>query len=710
MIAYYYTTMSISLTKRDFMKKLLFICLVCLIGINSSVWAAVREVSSPESATIETNNRPAPPVTLASPLDRFQTESDFKRYLVERLKSVAITKYDKNSGSFGGSATSVVEDKIPGVNVEKPFFDRIYEEAIKRSAEPQNTTTSSNQLHPSMLQPELFEQEAETQNPLQAITILMPPFDEKVSVPLFEHIPYLFTRIDVLPDGVLKFEETIMVVADNQKLRYPLIKALPTHMVDRDGNGHKIEPLLIGVTINDQPVDYHILEKGGNILIAPKTVFPLESGVYKYVFNYAIDRQLARYDNFDELQWDVSGGNWNLVIAQAGAAVILPPNSEPISQQALVGYPFHYSPEKAIMARGAPNMLGFASKEPLFIAESMPITVTIPKGVVSDPSFSKQLNWFITDNGKVLFLLLGWLAIFLAYAASWKYIQKTSKKQPIKLIKTPQMMRYLLNGKFDKVSFGAFLLDLFRKNIIDIQKNGDNILLVKRTDNLRTLPKKEQTAVRNMFGNDAVLTINDSSLSKIRKSIKLVEEEVYSKYRIFCLKLNGGYLFFSTAMLLLAQLFTALLSPDSAVIFSGMLFVDFNVAAYLILFALNWKKKAVKWSVKILCVALLGLNFVVWSGLASMWGAIFFMASVITIMSFTKLYTKRNGLLKANIAEAANYQQYLKDNKENISMGRDFLNQQANILALEAETAYPPSEKLKDYYRLDIVQELLKKI
>ena len=79
-------------------------------------------------------------------------------------------------------------------------------------------------------------------------------------------------------------------------------------------------------------------------------------------------------------------------------------------------------------------------------------------------------------------------------------------------------------------------------------------------------------------------------------------------------------------------------------------------------------------------------------------------------MSFTKLYTKRNGLLKANIVEAANYQQYLKDNKENISMGRDFLNQQANILALEAETTYPPSEKLKDYYRLDIVQELLKKI
>lgn len=79
-------------------------------------------------------------------------------------------------------------------------------------------------------------------------------------------------------------------------------------------------------------------------------------------------------------------------------------------------------------------------------------------------------------------------------------------------------------------------------------------------------------------------------------------------------------------------------------------------------------------------------------------------------MIFTKLYTRRSGLVKVNIAEAARYQEYLKNNRESISMGRDFLNQQANILALGAQESYPPADNLKDYYRLDIVQELLKKI
>lgn len=154
------------------------------------------------------------------------------------------------------------------------------------------------------------------------------------------------------------------------------------------------------------------------------------------------------------------------------------------------------------------------------------------------------------------------------------------------------MLRYLLTGKFDKTAFGAFLLDLFRKNIIDIQKNGDSILLVKRTDNIRSLPRKEQAAVKSLFGTDAVMTVNSSTLPRFKKAMESAAEEVYTKFRIFSLKLNGGYLFFSCGMLLLAQAFTAYLVPDGWAVFSGLFFVDLNIAAYLLLFNLNWKKKS----------------------------------------------------------------------------------------------------------------------
>ncbi|MFR8205271.1 MAG: hypothetical protein ACLU99_02240 [Alphaproteobacteria bacterium] len=54
------------------------------------------------------------------------------------------------------------------------------------------------------------------------------------------------------------------------------------------------------------------------------------------------------------------------------------------------------------------------------------------------------------------------------------------------------MLRYLAFNKFDLASFGSFLLELYKKNIIDIQKADDTILLIKRTDNLHSLSKAEK--------------------------------------------------------------------------------------------------------------------------------------------------------------------------------------------------------------------------
>lgn len=42
------------------------------------------------------------------------------------------------------------------------------------------------------------------------------------------------------------------------------------------------------------------------------------------------------------------------------------------------------------------------------------------------------------------------------------------------------MLRYLIKGAFDKVSFVSYLLELFRKNIIDIQESDGEVMLIKK--------------------------------------------------------------------------------------------------------------------------------------------------------------------------------------------------------------------------------------
>ena len=689
------------------MKKLLLIFLFGGICVLNNATASVRSVANSETASAVANNAPTN-FNIPAPVDRFDNEADFKKYLIERLRSAVIMKQDPNSGSYGGNATSVVEDKLPDEYKEKTFYEQVYEEAIKRAtAKPDS---DSQILDPRILQPELWEKNPQSQSSSNTIAVALPPYDEKVLVPPYEHIPYLFTKIEVLPSGLLKIDETIMVISNGQKLRYPLSKALPTHMVDRDGKGHKIDVTINEVTINGHPVDYKLISKGGNIIITPNTNIPLDAGIYKYEFSYVVDRQIAHYEKFDELNWDVSGGNWNLIISRIGATVILPHDKEALAQRALVGYPFHYSHERAIMKREAKNIIGFSSKVPLFIAEGMPITVILPKEVVEKISLSKQLDLLLLDYGTIIIPLLGFLMIAISYIFSWKYIQKNNKKLPIKLNRTPYMLRLLLNQKFDKRAFGAFLLDMFKKNIIDIQRNEKQIMLIKRTDNLRRLPKKERKALQTIFAKESVFIINSTSMPILKKAMELVAQNTVSTLKLFTFKLSSLYLLFGCGMLIFTELFTVYTMIESSKRFSAMLAVTISIAVYLILFTIKWKKKWLDLLIKLFSTSMILFNFVMLSGICSLGGALLVLMSCITIIFFNNLYRQRNGLIKANIAEAKQLQNYLTENSENIILGRNFINHQANIFATETENKYPVSNNIREYYRLDIIKAVVSKM
>ena len=687
------------------MKKLLISLLFCL-PVFYGASADVRSVSNPETAAAMANEAPIN-YTIPDPIDRFENESDFKNYLIERLRTAVIMKHDKNSGSYGGAATSVVKDELPDEYKEKTFYEQIYEDAIKRAtAKPDNV---SQQLDPKMLQPELWEDKNASQ-PLNSISVALPPYDEKVLVPPYEHIPYLFTRIEVLPSGSLKIDETITVISNAQKLRYPLSKALPTHMIDRNGKPHKIEVNINEVTVNGYPIEYKIIEKGGNIIITPNDNIPLDAGVYTYVFSYIVGGQVAYYDKFDELNWDVSGGHWNLIISRIGASIILPHGSETITQRALVGYPFHYSHERVLMTREAPNVIGFSSKVPLFIAENMPITVVLPKGVVQKPDWGKKIDFWLLEYGTTIIPLLGFLTIVISYILSWRYIKKHNKKLPISFVRTPQMLRLLISGNFDSRAFGAFILDMFRKNIIDIQKNDKHIMFVKRTDNMKSLTKKERLALQVIFAKESVLTINSSNIVKLKQAMNLVRESTISAFNTFTLKLSALYLIFGCGMLLFTELFTAYTMLDSGKKFSIMLGITISLLFYLVLFNIKWKKIWTNILIKLFSVVMTLFNFVLFAGVASFWGALLVLASCIAIIFFNNLYRKRNGLVKSNIAEAIQLQKYLIENNESIALGRDFINHQANIFAAEAENNYSQNDSNKEVYRLDIIKAIISKI
>ena len=235
-------------------------------------------------------------------------------------------------------------------------------------------------------------------------------------------------------------------------------------------------------------------------------------------------------------------------------------------------------------------------------------------------------------------------------------------------------------------------------------------MLIKRTDNLKSLSKKQQLAIKNIFAKEAVFTITTSSIAKLKQAMQLVQQETITEFKKFTFKLNFLYLLSGCGMLFFTELFIAYNMNESSKILYAILTMTIGIAIYLWAYKLRWKKKWLNIFVKLMSVIMIGLNFVMLSGICSLWGALLILISCLTIMFFSNLFQQRNGLVQANIIEAEQVQKHLFNNNESIVLGRDFANQQANIFAVKAETKYPISENIKEVYRLDVIKAITNKM
>ena len=661
---------------------------------------------------------------------RSMTEEQMLDYLKERLFHVVTNELDVGDGLGGDGAVNIQKSQLQlerEAQEKKSIFEKIYENAMnnlidtskpKPAAQLYTEEVNGANLRPSaadnadkLTQLENAQRQAWLNSNINMIEAELPPFQEKTLLPAMEHIPYLFSRIEILPDSLVKVTDTIVVVANGEKIKDNIMRAFPKYVFDREGKRQKTEFNLLGVLVNGRPIDYKLSDRNNYVFMEPVQPMKLAPGVYEYQFDYTVDNQLFSYDEFDEFYWNLTGSVWNLVISRAGASLILPPNTKTLGQISLSGYNGYWRDDTVTITQEQDNVLGFVSQTPLFIGQAMEIIVSLPKGYVSEISWSKRFLRFINAYGDILFSALGFVAILLSYIVSWNYIRSSRYVSSKSVLKNPILLRYLKSGNIDKKSFGVFLLELFRKNIIDIEENDDNILLVKKTDNLSSLSANERKAVNALFASgESILNINSYSTLKIKRAWEFVKKDALKKIRLLTFKLNCGYLLFSIGMLIVAEAAIALLNYDFAYNFTFLILADLIFVFCLWLFQ---KKFAVKWknvTAKTFAVFLAAANMFILLAIINLTAVLFIMAILIVISCFTKLYTQRTGLLSVYVKEAENFAALLQKKTDALSLGRDFLNNQAAIFALDCETLYQPIENNKAFYKLDLIEKLVAKI
>lgn len=705
------------------MRKLfLAICFSLLLTAPEAVFA--RAVELKDAAEFQAREQQA---LDAAPIfdERIPTgenSEEMDNFIKERLKTVVVTKLDENE-DLESLKTIDVQHSAEYINTlkesKKSTFQKIYDSAMNRiSGSGQNVREDLAPTYDDVYYytndtpaDNVAQQQQEWQKPDFAVVDVELPNGEKVLAPAKEHIPYLFSMIEILPTGLVKINETVVVVANGEKLINGLSRSIPKYSTSRINVKHKVDIDLLSVTINGQDVPHKLEEVGNNIVITPQQAYQLQPGVYTYQFDYILDRQLWYYDEFNEFYWDVTGSSWNLVIARAGASVSIPGELKALSQNVLLGYPPELTQDGAFVTEGRNNTLGFAAQVPLFIGEGMHIIISIPKSDFVTPDFNKLFSWFVADYGDILFSGLALAAILISYILSWKYISLGHSKQKSGLKKTAPILRYLVKSVFDKTSFAAWLLELFRKNIIDIQESDGSILLIKKTDNLNSMNRKERKALANLFPNkESVIAVNAQNMLKIRRAFKLVEKDTQNTIKHLALKLNFGYLCFSVGMLIMAEIAISLLSVNFVQSLAILLSCTITIAFYVWILKLKFKSKLLGYFSKGMGILIIFFSLLIMSVYIHPISSLLILIIIYAIFAYTSIFAKRSGLIRNNIKEAAAYKDYLLKSAESIAMGRDFLTQQANILALDISENFKNAPAIKDYYRLDIVSELIKKL
>lgn len=690
------------------MRKLFFaICFIVSMIFSFSTFSAVSTITEVEVQQESSKKLdPFQPVEgMPNPNNLEEVISFFKK----RFQTVNVSTAEEIGDLNKTNSMNIQHSKEYIENLQKEnrsTFEKIYDEAMKRiSGEDDSSQTQSQTVFYTQNQDRLIE-ETILQPDIDVVNVILPN-GSKILAPAKEHIPYLLTSINILPTGLIQINEEITVVANNQKLKNGVIKILPKFSRSRAGVKKKLDIDLLSVSINGEEIPYILEEIGDKIYIKPQQKYTLAPGVYNYKFSYLLDRKLWYYDDFTEFYWDVSGSYFNLVIGSANAIVSIADGKNFLSQNVMTGFPSQLSPNRTVVAKLDTNALGFASITPLWPGEGMHILVSLDKDVFLSPDINRNFIWFITDYGDIFFAVLGLLAIVISYMISWNYIKKNKSKLSASFKNTASAARYFVYNIFDKKSFVAHLMELKKKQYIDIQKQDETVLLVKRTDNLSKLSKKEKKALNHLFaGKDSVISATSPNALKFTRAYSELKKLHDSSIKNLNLKLNLGYLMFSIGMLVLVEIAISMLGINPWQTAAVILSSSITIAFYTYMLKKRFNSKILNYIVK--CFGSIFILFAIlfMSVYIHLISSIIIAVIIYSIFEYSAIFSKRGGLLKNKIKEINNLKTYLENNVSIISISQDFINQQAYIYALDLEKLYAKNDFNKKVYILDDVKKI----
>ena len=367
-------------------------------------------------------------------------------------------------------------------------------------------------------------------------------------------------------DGSLQVTETITVISAGRQIRHKIFREFPTTYTDPYNNRYVVGFEMLSATYDSAPEQFRIEDyfNGKRIYLGnPNAVVSL--GRHIYTITYTTNRQLGFYKDHDELFWNVTGNGWDSPIDAATATVHLPTNI-PADKVTLSGFTGSKgSRESQLTSSKEDAAFQFTAQRALAPQEGLSVLLMWPKGYITPPNFSQNLELFFRDNRGALLLASGLFVTLLYYLIAWSAVGRDPARRVIMALYeppanlSPAAMRYLMRMGFDNRTFAAAILDMAVRGYLTItERSGTYTLTLTGADERVLTPDEKQIAAELFLGRSQIVleqenhTLIHGAIVAIQKWLKTAEQRIYfvtnSRYLIpgFILSLFVALCYFAT--------------------------------------------------------------------------------------------------------------------------------------------------------------------
>jgi len=221
--------------------------------------------------------------------------------------------------------------------------------------------------------------------------------------------------IDIHQDSSFTVTETIVADFTDAYDRHGIYRYIPIHYKDRFDQNLDLRFNLLSVK-DERGTDLTTETSwdGDNVVLRIGDADTYVDGkVLTYIIRYQLDRGLNQFEDHDELYWNVTGNGWDNAIVKASATIKLPKSTEQSKLKAICYTGLGYSKEQNCDAKITDDhTFDFTTKSLLASNEGISIVAAFPKNLVTYPSSTTYLIWFISDNWGYLIPILVFLFLF----------------------------------------------------------------------------------------------------------------------------------------------------------------------------------------------------------------------------------------------------------------------------------------------------------